>query len=344
MQKLLLGISVILISIAGANSQTLVARVMSPKTAHWGYCNIKGEMIIAPEYRLCSDFTPEGLAAIFRELGKDYYFINLKGERVPTEITGYRLVNTGTHIKGFSDGMVAVRNGDWGYMDTKGHLAIPMKYDLVHDFNGGSSIARKKGKYVVLNKKGEEFPVDADDMRDFSEGMAPFIKDGRFGFVGADGKVVVAPIYRFVGAFKNGYAWVKGEDLKIGFIDKTGTMIIKPQFNMVGDFSSGDGLAKAKKDKVWGYINTKGETVLTPDTEFYGDFFDGLAMGRKDGKIGFFNTKGEWIIAPKFDLCHDFKNGYAAAKEGFRWGVIDKTGEWVIKPQFREMFDFEIVN
>jgi WG containing repeat len=339
-------VAVAFISIIAANSQTLVARVMSPKTSHWGYCTIKGEMIVPPDLRRSSDFCPEGLAAVFARDGRDYYFINVKNERVPTEVKDYRLVNAGFFIKGFSDGLVPVKTSHWGYMDPRGHLAFEATYDMVHEFNGGSAIARRNGQHMVLNKKGEEFPFKADDTRNFREGLAPFLIDGRYGFIDPEGKVAIAPAYKYASVFKNGYAWVKALDRQrqIGFIDKTGKWILEPQFSAVGPFDSVYGLAAVKRGSVWGFINIKGEMVLTPDADYYEDFSEGLAMGIKGGKIGFFNDKGEWIIAPKFDKCRNFKNGYAAALLGGRWGAIDKTGEWVIKPQFKKMLDFEVVN
>jgi hypothetical protein len=69
---------------------------------------------------------------------------------------------------------------------------------------------------------------------------------------------------------------------------------------------------------------------------------DGLARGRKDKLFGYFNKDMEWAIQPQFDGARDFKNGYASVRKGKRWGVIDGSGNFIIQPMFDDIKDVEI--
>lgn len=348
-KKTLFSFSVLLLLSYSALSQTYVTQVKPVGDKKWGYANLKGELIVKPQFDKCYEFSSAGYAPIYDSKNRQYYFINQKGEKLATEIKDFKLIDGfGFDLKGFEDGLVPVKQGEkWGYLNTEGKLAIPAKYDEVTDFNGGHALAKSGAKYVVLNTQGAESPVDGSgilDAKHFSESLAPFrAGDKRFGYIGEDGKIVIPAQFESVGYFKEGLAWAKTADKKVGYINTKGEWVIKPQFDVGKDFESESGLARIKGGDKWGYITKTGEVTYLKDTDIYEDFSDGLARGRKNQKFGFLNSKGEWVIEPQFDGSRDFKNGYAAVKKGEKWGVIDKTGKWVIEPTFDGIKDMELV-
>ena len=331
----------------GALSQTLVTQVKPAGSKLWGYANLKGDMIIPASYEKCYAFSPDGLAAVYNAKEKQFYFINLKGEKLPTEITGFKLKDgLLSDFEGFSDGLIQLKTGDqWGYMNASGKLVIPAKFAETSKFDAGYAWAKTGSAYVVLDTKGTETKVEGPvaDMKEFTEHLAIFrANDKKFGFIGTDGKIAIPARYESVGYFTNGLAWAKS-DAKTGYINPKGEWVIKPQFDAVKNFDAESGLARIKLGEAWGYVNKAGETTFIKDTETFGDFSEGLADGKKNDKKGFYNNKGEWVIAPAFDGTRDFKNGYAAAKKGDKWGMIDKQGKWVMEPRFDGIKDMEVV-
>ncbi len=347
--KFFISAVLILVLQFNATAQTLVTQAKPVNSKEWGYANLKGELIIPATYRKCYRFSPEGLAVIYNSDGRQYYFINLKGEKLPTEIKDFKIKDgLGFDVDGFKNGWMLVKPGEkWGYINAQGKLGIAAKYDDATDFNDGFASANIGSKYVILNAKGEETPVSADniaDIRTFNEGLAPFKStDKKFGFISSDGKVAVSAQYESVGYFVNGLAWAKQGGM-LGYINPKGEWVIKPQFDAGKEFDKESGLARIKKGDKWAYVKTSGEIVYINDTDVWGDFSEGLAEGRKNDKKGFYNSKGEWTIPPQFDGTRDFHNGYAAAKVGGKWGVIDKQGKWVISPAFDGIKDMELVN
>ncbi|HKR04217.1 MAG TPA: WG repeat-containing protein [Bacteroidia bacterium] len=348
MKKLLITGACLLILHHAVQSQTYITQVKPAGSKEWGYANSKGEMVIAPQYAKCYRFSPEGLATIYDQKERQYHFINLKNERLPVEVTGFKLRDgLGFDVEGFKSGLAMIKVGEkWGYINTSGKLAIPAKYDDAIDFNDGFASAKSGNKFFVLNTKGEEIPVEGDvtDIKNFSEGLAPFRTAGKkFGFIGTNGKITLLAQYESVGYFSDGLAWAKEGDL-LGYINPKGEWVIKPQFGAGKDFDKESGMARVKNGEKWAYVNKSGELMYMNDTDVWGDFSEGLADGRKNDKKGFFNNKGQWAIQPQFDGVRDFKNGFAAAKMGDKWGVIDKEGKWIIQPTYDGIKDMEKVD
>ena len=347
--KTLIIITLSLMMSIGAMAQTYITQIKPYGEKTWGYINQDGEMIIAPVYKKCYQFANNGLAPIYES--KKFHFINTKGEKLTTEIDGFKLIEGFIGIgglQGYHDGMVAVvKNKKWGYLNSEGKVAIELKYDKVSIFDNGLAVAKRDDNFFVLNKTGEEIKTEGDDIIDvkkFSEGLAPFTNSNKqSGYIEANGKVAIPANFLTVGYFTDGLAWAKTTLKRVGFINATGEWVIKPQFDVAKNFDPVSGLARVKKEGVWFYVDKTGNTMNIDDTETWGDFNDGLARGKKEGKTGYYNNKGHWIIAPEYDGGRNFKNGMAAVKKGDKWGFINKAGEWVIETQFAGVKDFELV-
>jgi hypothetical protein len=333
----------------GAFAQNYVILVRPAGVKEWGYSDIKGNLIIEAKYKKCIAFSEEGLAAIFDAKLKQYYFINLKGETLPTEITDYKLIEIlGFGMKGFENGFAAVKVGEkWGFLNKDGKLAVQAKYDKVTQFNSGFTTAQKDGKFFVIDKNGNEFPVDVPgiaDLNNFSEQRASFkTAEDLVGFVDGTGKVVIEAKFKAAGDFYGGMAWAKNNAGNVGYINPKGDWILEPQYEAGKNCDPVSGLVRVKTGEKWAYVNEAGEIMYMNDSEIAEDFSDGLAKGKKNDKFGFFDGKGQWAIQPQFDGARDFKNGYASVKKGELWGVVDKTGNWVIEPKFDEIKDVEAV-
>ena len=66
--------------------------------------------------------------------------------------------------------------------------------------------------------------TEYDDVGSFSEGLAWVGKDGKYGFVDKQGKLVIPLDYGNAGSFSEGLALVE-KNRKLGFIDKKGNVV-----------------------------------------------------------------------------------------------------------------------
>ncbi len=139
-----------------------------PGLVHYGYINIKGELVIPIGLAVASDFK-DGLALVWGK-GYDQQFINTKLEPVLLEELKGKIVNQ------FSDGYALFQDNDsnrWGYIDKQGKVVIEPKYY---------------------------------EAKDFSEGLAAVQEenDSLWGFIDKEGKYFIKPQYTKCGSFFNG--------------------------------------------------------------------------------------------------------------------------------------------
>ena len=151
------------------------------------------------------------------------------------------------------------------------------------------------------------------------------------------------------------YAYTK---LFKGGSDKESIVELTPEFinaiqkyDKLGSFS--EGYAAVLKDGKWGYINIKGEEVIScqysnPYEEYTsGAFHEELAAVQKDGKWGYINTKGEEVIPINLDVqyANCFSDGLAVIINDYNnFSVIDTKGNVVFKGKCNiEQFGEEMV-
>ncbi|TAL68724.1 MAG: WG repeat-containing protein [Bacteroidetes bacterium] len=142
----------------------------------------------------------------------------------------------------------------------------------------------------------------------------------------------------------------------MGYKDSRGKIILPAKYRMAEKFSK-FGIAAVVDDSSWAYIDSKGNVLIRPCNwdNFPDEFCNGLARYRKDDLYGFFNQKAEIVIPAKYSFCSRFSSGLAAICEGCKkyyigeydfykggkWGFINIKGEIVIEPVYEEAYDFE---
>lgn len=273
-----------------------------------GFIDAAGELVIEPTFAKAYPFR-EGLAAV--QVGELWGYIDTRGRMVIEP----RFAMPGF----FSEGLASCRDdfhAPWGYIDAKGQIVIGARFDTAGEFHNGIAKVgletdRSKAlaqladvgmqvEHRFIDRTGEF--VSAVSATHFATGepdeLILFQKNGRWGYLDADGKVVIEPRYVGAMAFSDGLACVRLEGL-FGFIDKTGRFVIEPQFQYASSFS--EGLAGVPlADKGWGFIDTTGKVVIEPRFHWiYGGFRHGLAEVVVNGAVGYVDQTGAWVWRPR---------------------------------------------
>ncbi|MEZ6193015.1 MAG: WG repeat-containing protein [Phycisphaerales bacterium] len=204
---------------------------------------------------------------------------------------------TYAHALRMSDGFAAVQEELCGFIDQRGKVVIPMQYAVVRSFHDGFAAVRltdarggawgfidKAGRYHFQDKAGE-----VQELRSYSEGLAPIKARGKWGFMDKAQRVRVDPVYDEVRGFADGRAAVRRGDVW-GYIDVTGKEVAFG-FDGAWDFDiherSGlqDNSDKAmatplgliRQGDGYGYINQVGEISLPARYRNAMPFFRGVA-------------------------------------------------------------------
>ncbi len=261
----------------------LKGRILYTSASHpwyrWGFINRKGEMVIEPKFSDVSEFR-DGIAAAGIPIMSEWKmgFINTQGEWViPPKFD---------HTNQFSEGLARVfLKGKYGYINRAGKLMIPPIYSSAMDFSEGlacvqvggdvvkptgSSVIRKQGRHVFIDKTGREIiKLKNAECHSFEEGLARFENYDVYGegFINRSGKIVIPP--DGMGGqsdFSEGLKFVIRNKGKLGFIDRTGTVVIDLPFGKADDFYRG--LASVCESYDYeakcGYIDKTGKIIWPP--------------------------------------------------------------------------------
>ncbi|GAA3523366.1 WG repeat-containing protein [Aquimarina addita] len=161
------------------------------------------------------------------------------------------------------------------------------------------------------------------------------MNNGKYGYINSVGKVIIEPKFYYALDFSEGLAAIR-EKGYYGYIDKTGQFVIPPNFEDAGKFKDGIAIVTTKEDKKV-YINTKGEMIDIKLEQYYklNKFNEGLSIIKTKNGFGYIDTKGNVVVSPQYKTAYNFENGLAlVSKNGTNFGYINKSGKYVIEPKY----------
>jgi len=214
-------------------------------------------------------------------------------------------------------------------------------------FTDGVAFAVKEGKPIsIINKDFEIVKTLSDKISqvcDFTDGLAAFCEDGKWGFMDTDGETVIPAKYDNVMLFREGRTFALLND-RILLLDKKGEVVSSmkaDKYEFISGFTFTDGYCPLLKDnrKVV-FINTDGEEVYTSSRMEKGycyEAHDGKTVYTDGESYGIMTLDGEILVRAKYSsLAYASPDRYIAVKDNEE-GVIDSMGEIVIP------FDNEVI-
>ena len=232
----------------------------------------------------------------------------------------------------FSEGLASVREeaanfhlGRAGYIDRTGRWAIPPQFAMGGPFRDGRAIVVQDGKCQY----GPGRPLAAPGVPTRTScGDNPNIKERcMYGVINKSGTFIVQPNYEFIRDYSEGLAAFKTND-KWGFFDATGQLVIAPRFDEALECS--DGAAAVRVDKNWGYVSRTGEWLAEPRYRQADVFSDDRAPVLTKSGWGYIDKSGVMVIPAKFWEATPFAKGLAHVRIGrdeYAW--IGTNGEIV---------------
>lgn len=206
-------------------------------------------------------------------------------------------------------------NGMFGFVNSTKEFVIEPRYSTVTEFdNDGQSVVSlytdSMEIFAVIDLKGN-YIVSFDEGYELISLTTEFedwilvIKNEKWGYINEKNEVLIPLIYQDLGDFYGGLAYAK-KDNKFGFIDTNNTTIIDFKYKWALNFGSvqTDSLryAPVEKGKKRGYINNKGELAIKCKYDFGYEFSNGVVPVKKGGKWGCINTERKVIVPFEYDL------------------------------------------
>lgn len=274
-----------------------------------GFRDSAGTIVIGAEFRVCEGAAGE--AAMFVVDGERGY-IDPTGRVVmgsakprPPEAEVVRISKIVTDVES------GERKTKWGFADATGRVVVEPQFD---------------------------------EIQGFTEGIGRVVKDRRYGFVDSKGRILVPPRYKRAYRFSEGVSCVTLDDDRRAYVDSAGNVVSDSAYEY-RDAAFTEGLAPARSNGKWGFVDPRWRLVIPPRFESVGYFSDGLATVVIDGLTAVIDRAGKIVIQPRSWYITSFSEGLAAFVPSGgrpighigpddRWGYIDREGQIVIPPRF----------
>lgn len=238
------------------------------KNQLYGYIDLKGNIVIPAKFQYADPFS--GSFACVSLDGKDFYInhdgenvFKKTFDECYSFNEGYAVVRI---LQNNVDGslnkirLIIDKNGDLVYK--------PVTFQIQGNKVSSGLIQGKQGNsYGYFNLEGEMvIDVGENYASDFSEGYAYIYEKStdKYGMIDKHGNWIIKPIYEQLSYMSEGLIPFERDD-KWGFIDIEGTVIIPNQFWSVLPFTNGMARVNPRDGYDGGYVNKEGKIYLGKD-------------------------------------------------------------------------------
>ena len=333
----------------------------------FNYIDLEGNILLENWVETANNF--QDSRALVSRNGK-YFFIDENGKSI---------IGSFEEARDFSDGLAAVRNkAFWGYINKDGKVVINFQFDDADMFSCGLaavvnnnrlSYIDKTGKTVIKSNVFENIsswrPIRNGSYRFLDNIVLAELSNGNYAFIDKTGTILVniayyGDIYKWRSSFSEGLmpVCVGKNTLKVqtSYIDTNGQVKIIVEKNVdsvhgtcLGQFSEGlapiDFKYNSPYDNSVGYINKKGEKVISEQFSWAAPFYNGVACVQKvessrngitvnTSAYGYINKTGELISDYQWENAWNFSYGRGLVYKNNYYGFIDDEGKIVIPLQY----------
>ncbi len=263
---------------------------------------------------------------------------------------------------------VLKQNDLQGVIDKKGDTLIKPEYDQVIIPNPEKSvfIAYKGDSIKVFNEKNEEILTDFSNVEPmrfknissslmYEKSVLRYEKDGKYGIINFDGKVLTKPIYNEINTLQSKEGeLVVNKDGKIGVINIKGKELIKPEYDEISidEYYTNENKyrnsgyivgIKTEEGYRYGYINNKGKKIL--DMNFnkikrvvqIEDDENAYLICAKNGKYGVIKNDKTIIENEYQSIEYDKNNKIFIIEKSKKYGVANIKGEIIVPIQYDQI-------
>ncbi len=238
----------------------------------WGYANTSGSMVLQAVYPSVGAFSQVG--PVVNAEGEAYYADTAGNKKITASYFLEKDPDFGqiTAFGALQSGLVPAYNGEiWNYYDAETHEKRFGGYkDATAIFNGVGAVNNGSG-WALIDQNGQEL-------------------------TGFDYQQVLAVE---TGAVCRADALIVQKDGKYQLVDRQGSPIGNGTYESAWPFYE-NRPAAVQKDGRWIFVDVTGAEQDLGDFEQAKSFSAGVAAAKQNGKWGYINTAGEWIIEPQF--------------------------------------------
>lgn len=297
----------------------------------YGFINTKGKIIVPIIYEDGFPFH-DGYASVKKE--NKWFYIDKNGKEIQS------LKESNTSYIPIINNLVLV--SDTGKSKQKKGQLTSIATGLAEYLNKVERSDYPENLYDLKSHKMLIFS-DYDEISGFFEnGLMKVTKNRKVGFVDKNNQIIIPLVYDNAKDISENKIIVKKGGLW-GAIDIKNNIIIPITYGYLSSFHENFAFfSKEINGKKIGYINSSNKIIIQPNLEFcwYGNFINGIAVAKKEEKFGFINNAGEFIIPNIYKEAFPFVNGIALVKleKTEKYTFINQKGEHILNGEFKQLY------
>lgn len=260
-----------------------------------------------------------------------------------------------------SDDLIPVKNnGYWGYINHRGKLAIPIKYDFASafigplaqvDYVGFKSVINQSGKTIgatsydsifisnnqtavvksssrtdIINSSGQTIFQTYNSLQKNNDYYIETTNEGHKGLITRNGNIIFYPEMDSISSLYDSQYFIlqKGNQYAVGNLNGSLVIPFDSIYNRILHIKNGHiGVILNHK---YGFVNEYNQLVIANRYDSVGTFSEGLCPIEVNGHWGYISKKEHIIVQPNLDRVTPFKNGSAIVERNGVLGVIDPQG------------------
>lgn len=247
-----------------------------------------------------------------------------------TQVTGFDIDSISSFRKGKA---IIYQNFLQGIIDRDGNIIHKPVYREVKIQDDGDVTARKNDQWKIIDDQNKEVKnVDADDL--ISDKAHYLLKlSGKNGVVDQSLKELVPVSYDYLSAFDNNLA-VAGKDKRYGLINLKGQTVIDLVYDSVSlEKNFVRVLTSNMGQRRWAVMDTFGVVKTEKTYDFVAPFNGKFFPVHNRGFWGAVDRYGKEILYCVYDSLMNFNHDRIVVKFKSLYGIIGFDEHWYIKPQ-----------
>lgn len=249
-------------------------------------------------------------------------------------------------------GCYRVWQGDtyqYGVIDAKGKLILPLMYGYVDDFVDGLAVVATNSNEMemggsedsrsgAINPEGKwVIPMQFDGLSSSPFGVVIANIEEWSGLLNLEGKEVLPIEYESLYSYNEKGFFIANKFDKWGVVDSSGIWHIPLEYTHLKPSAEwitpdGEGWFAACKLEKWGFIDSTNQIKIPfqyEDIKFGFNERD-WAVVKQKGRYGMIDRNAKPQIPFEYENLKPFFEGYAAAKLKGKWGIIDKKNKQIV--------------
>lgn len=238
---------------------------------------------------------------IMKVYGNEYYVVKQAGKTMVVKKDGTQSLSQGFDniiaiLKNAENGVIYQKQNQYGVMKLTGETTIPASYEELKESKSGMFIAKKNGKYGVIDLNNE---------------------------VKVEFKYLSISYHE-----KTDLYIAENEQFENDILDSDFTV---KQTGMLIDLDNEKGYLELRQNDEYKYYNFRFEEKKIEDIFPSNTLF----LKKENGKYGFVDKTGKVVVDYIYDdATEQNAYGYAGVKKDGKWGSIDNKGALVQEPTY----------